>query len=147
MKKCKTCGNECYDKAVICPKCGCSVKTSGFKKFVKYVFFGFLGLIVLSIIGVNIRTENLRKSNPFIDQFNQLDGSHYELSKLIKSNLKDPDSFQHIETRSIKTEDGNVRVVTEYRSKNSFGGYTIGYVRGDFDNEGKLIPNSLKHEN
>ncbi len=35
MKYCSKCGNELFDEAVVCPKCGCSTETSDTDKEVK----------------------------------------------------------------------------------------------------------------
>ena len=53
------------------------------------------------------------------------DGSHRQTVKLIKKNLKDPKSFEHIETRITPVENGSHIVFTKYRAKNSFGGYVV----------------------
>lgn len=66
------------------------------------------------------------------------DGSHYAFKRYIKKNLKDPKSFDHIETKSYKRSDGDILVIMKYRAKNSFGGYTIETSSGIFDVEGNF---------
>jgi len=56
------------------------------------------------------------------------DGSCPTLERYLKKNLKDPDSYEHIETGFWNMGDHAV-VLTKYRAKNSFGGYVIGYIK------------------
>lgn len=57
------------------------------------------------------------------------DGSCPKLVRVLKDNLKDPESFEHMETY-VKYGDDYVTVVMKYRAKNSFGGYNIEAVTG-----------------
>ncbi|WP_146680379.1 zinc ribbon domain-containing protein [Oceanococcus atlanticus] len=52
--------------------------------------------------------------------FSQWDGSYPPLVKHVKSNMKDPSSYDHIETRFSDRGD-HVYVVMRFRGKNSFG--------------------------
>jgi hypothetical protein len=64
------------------------------------------------------------------------DGSHTSVVRWIKNNLKDPDSYQHKETRITPVmKDGKHVLVMEYRAKNSFGGYVINSVMATVDND------------
>jgi len=56
------------------------------------------------------------------------DGSCPPLVDYLKKNLKDPDSYEHIETGFWNMGDHAV-VMTKYRAKNSFGGYMVGYIK------------------
>jgi len=59
--------------------------------------------------------------------FHPLDNSHMMLEKVIKENLKDPNSYEHIETqRWVDYETGIMTVRTRIRANNSFGGKTVG---------------------
>jgi hypothetical protein len=63
------------------------------------------------------------------------DGSHPGLVKLIKENLRNPRSFEHIETRvSPKDDKGEHRALTEFRAENGFGGLDTGLASGVFSN-------------
>ena len=77
-------------------------------------------------------------------QFSQWDGSHRNLYRYLKENLKDPDSLEHIETGYKRNfgKDGKlntITVTTKYRAKNSFGGYVVEYISADYDLEGNLV--------
>ena len=78
------------------------------------------------------RKENIEK------QFSAWDGSHPKLSRMIKENCRNPDSYEHIETRF--RDDGNhIFVITKYRAENGFGGMTIGSVSANVDFKGNVI--------
>ena len=54
-------------------------------------------------------------------QFSAFSGVHYELEKVVKAAMNDPDSFEHVETGYV--DDGDtLRVQMVYRGKNGFGG-------------------------
>ena len=78
------------------------------------------------------RKENIEK------QFSAWDGSHPKLSRMIKENCRNPDSYEHIETRF--RDDGNyIFVITKYRAQNGFGGMSIGTVSANVDFKGNVI--------
>ncbi|WP_340156581.1 hypothetical protein [uncultured Winogradskyella sp.] len=78
------------------------------------------------------RKENIEK------QFSAWDGSHPKLSRMIKENCRNPDSYEHIETRF--RDDGNsIFVITKYRAENGFGGMTIGSVSARVDFSGNVL--------
>ena len=55
------------------------------------------------------------------------DGSHRELVRALKQSLRDPDSFEHIETRiSPVNAKGYHTLAMQYRARNGFGGMNIG---------------------
>jgi len=60
-----------------------------------------------------------RKANFEKECFTGLDGYNLSLVRLVKENLHDPDSFEHVETR-FKLMDDCAIVVMKYRAKNGF---------------------------
>lgn len=84
-----------------------------------------------------IKEQN--KRNKLInDQFSSWDGSHRGLTKLIKDNMNDPDSYEHIETR-FKDEGDYIFVITKFRGNNAFGGKVINSVSAKVDFNGNVI--------
>ncbi|MFT5915776.1 MAG: hypothetical protein ACI81T_002279 [Bacteroidia bacterium] len=78
------------------------------------------------------RKENVEK------QFSAWDGSHPKLSRMIKENCRNPDSYEHIETKF--RDDGNtIFVTTKYRAENGFGGMNIGNVSAKVDFNGNVL--------
>jgi hypothetical protein len=56
-------------------------------------------------------------------------GAHRDLNAAVVATLRDPDSFQHIETRiTPMNPDGTHLLFMDYRARNGFGGMNIGHV-------------------
>ena len=53
------------------------------------------------------------------------DGSHRGLVSQVKNRLRDPDSFEHVETRITPNKNGRHIVIMTYRARNGFGGMNI----------------------
>jgi hypothetical protein len=69
------------------------------------------------------------------DQFHAWDGSHIKLERYIKKELmKDPDSYDHIES-GYTIEDGKLYVMVTFRGNNSFGGKVKNKVLSICDKE------------
>jgi hypothetical protein len=63
------------------------------------------------------------------------DGTHFEVIKAVKKQMRDPDSFEHVETRVVPVnEKGQHTLTMKYRAKNGFGGMTIGSALSTFTN-------------
>jgi hypothetical protein len=59
------------------------------------------------------------------------DGSNIDFQYAVKDQLRDPDSFQVIETRiGHRDENDQYPVIMTFRSKNAFGGYAISRAEG-----------------
>lgn len=71
-------------------------------------------------------------------QFSAWDGSHINLTKLIKSTMNDPGSYEHIETRYGIYETYLI-IHTTYRGKNVFGGVVPAWAKVKVDLNGKII--------
>ncbi|TPL01370.1 hypothetical protein FJ938_20845 [Mesorhizobium sp. B2-4-14] len=66
--------------------------------------------------------------------FSGWDGSSRELVRLVTERLRDPDSFQHSTTKTSEPDkSGHRTVLMEYRAKNGFGGYNVGYATGSLN--------------
>lgn len=78
------------------------------------------------------------KKKKIESQFSAWDGSHRNLEKLIKENLNDPGSYEHLET-NYWDMDTAIVVRTEYTAKNAYGGRVRGAVKARYDLEGNLI--------
>jgi hypothetical protein len=71
-------------------------------------------------------------------QFNPLTGEHIDLKKYVIKTALDPDSYQHISTKTIPTPDG-VTVIMNFRAKNTFGGYAPTEVLALCDSTGHIL--------
>lgn len=69
--------------------------------------------------------------------FSAWDGSHIQLTKMVKASLHDPGSFEHVSTKfwDMKT---HYVVRMEYRAKNGFGALRLGWVKAKCDKEGNV---------
>lgn len=63
-------------------------------------------------------------------------GASNEFSATVMQNLRNPKSFEHIETRVGPVDkNGAHTIAMKYRAENGFGGMTIGYVSGKLKND------------
>lgn len=77
------------------------------------------------------RTEEKRKG---FDCLSAWDGSNRDLVAKVKEDLRDPDSFEHIETTIAPvTAKGRHPIRMKYRAKNGFGGYNVEETVGAVD--------------
>ncbi|MHA8088829.1 hypothetical protein U8593_00850 [Aquirufa antheringensis] len=67
------------------------------------------------------------------------DGSIRSVVKFVKNSMNDPDSFEHVETRTGFYEKGNFIVSMKYRGKNPFGGVITKYIDVKVDYSGNVI--------
>lgn len=76
-------------------------------------------------------------------QFSSWDGSHKNLTTLIKENMHNPDSFQHVKTyRYDKSEyeKGDIlHIRTVYRGTNAFNAIVTNSIEADVDYDGNIV--------
>ena len=77
------------------------------------------------------------EKDPFPHLFSAWDGSCRPLVAVVKANLKDPGSFEHIQTGFYRVNDV-VHVTMTYRARNSFNGYAKGKVTADVYADSKV---------
>lgn len=64
------------------------------------------------------------------------DGSHRKFTRLVEANLRDPDSFDHMETRVTPVNaEGYHTIQMTYRARNGFGGMNVGTAFGTYAND------------
>jgi hypothetical protein len=61
------------------------------------------------------------------------DGSNASLVQQVKDQLREPDSFEHIETRIMAEVNGKHTIMMEYRARNGFGGMNVATALGTVD--------------
>jgi len=84
------------------------------------------------------RTKYHSPPHNFASKFSAWDGSHNELTKLIKQSMNDPDSYDHDETKYFDNGD-HLIVITMFRGKNAFGGVVKNSVKAKCSLEGNVI--------
>lgn len=80
----------------------------------------------------NTREERIKR------QFSAWDGEHIKLSKYVKNHMKNPDSYEHVETR-YSDKDDKITVATKYRGTNSFGAIVTSFATAEVDLDGDII--------
>jgi hypothetical protein len=75
--------------------------------------------------------ENKRKGFHCLSSW---DGSHRDIVRATKKQLRDPKSFEHIETRVTPVKDFKHTLYMNYRAKNGFGGMSVGTVVATYSN-------------
>jgi len=70
--------------------------------------------------------------------FNPWNGEHTKLKEMIKANMNDPESYEHIET-TFSDLDTVIIVNQKYSGKNAFGGRVQGVVEASVDLSGNVI--------
>lgn len=63
------------------------------------------------------------------------DGVHPDFERQVVEQLRDPDSYETIETRTTKTKDGKNGIIMRYRARNGFGGMNMTEAVGVIDND------------
>jgi len=76
--------------------------------------------------------------------FSPWNGSHMALRDLVKSNMNDPDSFDHVETIYFDKQDHLIVNMT-YRGKNAFGGVVREFVKAKVDINSCVVLDILEH--
>lgn len=64
------------------------------------------------------------------------DGSHRAFKRAVRDSMRNPSSFEHIETRITPVdENGQHTLLIKYRAENGFGGMSVGEAMALIDNE------------
>lgn len=94
------------------------------------LIFGVIIFFMDQCFKNNAKESALRNDPNNIERhFSQYDGSYTKFKNYIKENLKDPSSFEHVETVFTNNNDGTATVIMKYRGRNSFGAITTEIVK------------------
>lgn len=96
------------------------------------------GLERIHLVALSELNRKNKRKKALQHQFSPYDGSHYQLERYLKKYLKDPSSYEHIETRYIDKKDYLI-VTTQYRAKNGFGGMAIGTIKVKVNLDGDIL--------
>lgn len=134
MQSCKICDQPTTSKYGICPLCAMGGKKPAGKIFlgrskpqliIEIVGFCIALYLMITVIswfeGLGGNEPDLTPRQESIqNQFSAWDGSHVNLERVVKSQMLDPDSFEHVQTNYA--DDGeSIRVRMVYRGSNAFG--------------------------
>lgn len=160
MINCHECKNKISSKAKVCPHCGVKPKP-------KTSLVTWAVLIIILIVAGNgvvnyepptaaqrqamaerAEKERQEKNKPkpaeqlrqekIEESFSRWSGAQIYLEKYIKDDLKDPESYEHIET-TYRDNGETLTVKMRYRAKNSFGGYVVSQAVAETKIDGTLL--------
>ena len=142
LVSCRKCGVEVKDTVYKCPECG--VEYPGFsyiqRLIANVIAYGIIGIIMLFFIVVafSMCSDSSNSDEDKEKGFHCLsnwDGAHSNFKSDVKNLLREPKSFEHIETRvSPRDENGQHNITMKYRARNGFGGMNIGNATGIYRN-------------
>lgn len=149
-KPCPSCGKALGVLSKKCHHCGKVFNDEEIKQRINSNFKSQLGclLVLLPIIGIGYfaiqpsaeekaakQAELALEREKGFHCLNKWDGAHDGVKTRTKASLRDPDSFEHIETRvTPRKKDGNHGLIMKYRARNGFGGVNVGEVYANFSN-------------
>lgn len=106
----------------------------------KLVAWIIMGLIAYALLKACSSSDHrpaddlaVKKPDNGLQCFSAWDGSSREIVRMVTERLRDPDSFKHVETKTSEPKNGRRTVLMEYRAKNGFGGYNVGYATGEMN--------------
>jgi len=157
MITCPECKKKISENASNCPKCGypltpecvANIKKKEFtlQKGCRLGCLSIIGILVVFFLVIAL-LENTDTATPKTSEqiqqekiekaFSGWDGSHIELTKVIKKSMNDPDSYKHVETVHWATDD-HLIVKTTFQEKNAFGGMIKNKVTAKVDLNGNII--------
>jgi len=82
--------------------------------------------------------EQLEKQKVIETQFSAWDGSHIQLTRLIKKSMNDPNSYEHVSTTYSESRDFLI-VLTTFRGNNAFGAMVKQSVKAKVGLDGEVI--------
>jgi hypothetical protein len=112
-------------------------------KTILYFLMGGIAFLYIigSISGRSDTTKTEDPKNEIEKHLSELDGSCPKFKRYIKDNLKNPSSFEHVETRYVDNSDGTAIIIMKYRGTNSFNAIITSYAKctlniytGEFSN-------------
>jgi len=140
LKPCWKCGANVELKAEKCPEC--ESLNPAFSQ--SEMFGGTLVLLFFAAIAIFLFTKCTGSAKPDFTEEDRRkgyhclrawDGSHDAFKRDVKSQMRDPKSFEHIETKISLRKNGQHYIFMDYRAKNGFGGMTVGKAKGTVDSE------------
>ena len=163
LVKCKECGEQVSTKAKACPKCGAKPPRKTTRAAWMALFLVVLVVSKSCYDEATItpeqaaaravkRAEEQRiaeaeaaerrkrdEENERVRRFNGLHclmgGTHPIVERFVISQMRDPKSFEHIETRTSQLQNGKHQLRMMYRAANGYGGMSVGVAKAVIDHE------------
>jgi hypothetical protein len=87
---------------------------------------------------LKIANEAKKREKAIKLQFSSWSGAHRKLEKMIKENMNDKNSYEHVSTNYFDMGD-HLIVNSTYRGKNSYGAVVKGFVKAKISIEGDIL--------
>lgn len=132
--KCPYCLESIKKNAVKCKHCQADLTTDEAKQKFKEVNYVSKKTIVISFLILGFffwKLADYSDTQPIVSVnscYSSYNGVHNNGENVLKANLKDPNSYEHIETRYEWNH-----AIIKFRAKNWFGGYDVQYFGFDTD--------------
>lgn len=155
LVECKNCKGMVAQHAKICPACGAEDPASGSGKqffenamtpstVANLIVGGFFAAVIFGLYScMNDSPEEKAQKNAAAAEkkkagfhcLSAWDGSHARVVRDVKAQLRDPNSFEHVNTKITPADSlGNHVLYMSYRAKNGFGGMTNGLATASVHN-------------
>lgn len=107
------------------------------------MFAGLMIVIIMLAVSLANNSDPTKNEPPTQQQlierqFNPWNGSHIDLTRRIKKDMNDPDSFEHVET-TFRRENGNIIVYEKFRGTNKFGAVVTNEIIAEYTMDGKFV--------
>lgn len=152
LKTCPMCAEKIQSAAKVCKHCGHKFTAAELKSDdTTNAIGGCLGILVLAALvyscsgmGESSEEKAAREKKEAVQAaedrrkgfhcLSAWDGSHSEMVTQVKRILRDPESFEHAETRITPANaQGKHGIVMTYRARNGFGGMNVDVATGEVD--------------
>jgi hypothetical protein len=153
-KKCPKCQEKVKLLASVCKHCGYEFSESEMEaarkeqantnKFAAGCAVIVVAVLSLALCGKSNDTTSTSGSpstvsaadrNQGFHCLSKWDGSSRSLVEQVKLQLRDPNSFEHDETRIAPNKNGQHAITMRYRAKNGFGGMNVATAVGTVDHD------------
>jgi hypothetical protein len=103
---------------------------------VKGCLYGIVGIVVLLIVvaamgGGSGSSRTQEPRDPRYACLSGWDGSHFEFKDYVRERMRNPRSFEHVETRITAPAGGRQTVLMSFRAENGFGGMNNGVASAE----------------
>ena len=82
-------------------------------------------------------SDSLKRDKKIKQQFSP-GGMHFKLAQLVRSNMNNPASFDHVESQHYDVGDSTIVVVMTYRGTNAFNAIMTQTIRAEVDLDGNV---------
>lgn len=114
-----------------------SLRAAGDKSKTGRVWLGG-GVVFLTLLGFLTQPSDTKVADKQagVHCLSKWDGSHEEVVELVRAGLREPSSFEHIQTRVTQIKaDGQHGLLMDYRARNGFGGVNVHTATATYRND------------